>query len=417
MTTEAEAVRDSPRISDNTFLRVGCLFLHTIHGSLGSFTRVRELSLSAAKHGVSTFILTPYEHDKTLSDRVQIRGIPNVALKIGLSHQMYEISRKVYYSKHLSKLLNRSASGAVMDRLAAKVSKMVSVGGIHILQAEQDFSLVAGKKVKQLTGVPLIADIHNITSEELVAAGIIEKDGKDFRELQRQTAENLSYADVIVVVSDLMKEYMISEYNISRSKLVLVPPGGRLRTKNIAKSPPLNFVYSGLLSYRENVELFVKSMPYVVRRFSDAKFFMTRRGEMLSELSKLASSLNVSPNFFWYENVTDLYNFLLSCYAGILPSSDDLARRMGTPAKLFEYLSHGLPVVANDIGGWTDIISRHKVGVLTASEPAQFAEGIARLIDKDREEYAQNALRLVAERYNWDNSALTLLDAYNKVVN
>ncbi|MGH9879711.1 MAG: hypothetical protein ACRD5H_18945, partial [Nitrososphaerales archaeon] len=152
MTTETEEIKNSSRTSENAFLRVGCLFLHTIHGSLGSFTRVRELSLSAAKHGVSTFILTPYEHDKILSDRVQIRGIPNVALKIGLSNQMYEISRKLYYNKHLSKLLNRSTSGAVMDRLAARVANMLNAGGIQILQAEQDFSLVAGKKVKQLTG-------------------------------------------------------------------------------------------------------------------------------------------------------------------------------------------------------------------------------------------------------------------------
>lgn len=415
MATGSNTTKYSPRNRDHE-LQVGCLFLHTLHGSLGSFTRVRELSISAARNGVRTSILTPYEHDRIVSDGVQIKSIPNLALSIGLGHQMYNLSRKIYYNNSLSKVFNSSTRGKLMDSLSEKVESILKSNGIDVLQSEQDFAIVVGKKVKQQTGIPLIADIHNITAEELVAAGIIAKDGKEFNELQHDTAENLSYADVVLVVGDLMKDYIMSEYNIPSSKVMVVPPGGRPRISNVTKHPSHNFVYSGLLSYRENVELFVRSMPHIFQRLSDAKFFMTRKGEMLGYLSRLARKLNVEPEFFWYDNVSDLYDFLSSCYAGILPSSNDLARRMGTPAKLFDYLSLGLPVVANDIGGWTEIIETHKIGVVTGSEPTEFAEGIFKVFDA-REEYAENALRLVRDQYNWDNSAQTLLEAYNKVTN
>jgi glycosyltransferase involved in cell wall biosynthesis len=79
-------------------------------------------------------------------------------------------------------------------------------------------------------------------------------------------------------------------------------------------------------------------------------------------------------------------------------------------------LSLGLPVIANDIGGWTKIISEHKVGILTGSEPDQFAEGFVDLLASDkRNEYAQNALGLVTEEYNWDRSGLKLIEAYKEV--
>jgi glycosyltransferase involved in cell wall biosynthesis len=329
---------------------------------------------------------------------------------------MYNLSRRIYYNNSLSRFFNGSTRGKLMNTLSEKLERILKTIGIEVLQAEQDFSLFVGKKVKLKTGIPLIADIHNITSEELVAARIITKDGKEYNELQHDTAENLAYADIVLAVSDLMKDYIMSEYNISSSKVLVVPPGGRPRIRNVTKSPPRHLVYSGLLSYRENVELFVKSMPSILQRFSDAKFFMTRKGEMLNVLSRLARNLNVEPTFFWYDDVNDLYDFLSSCYAGILPSSNDLARRMGTPAKLFDYLSLGLPVVANDIGGWTDMIETQRVGIVTGSEPTEFAEGIFKVFD-DSEEYAENALRLVKDRYNWDNSAQTLLGAYNKVIN
>ena len=413
MATRPSDIKDPPKRLDHE-LHVGCLFLHTLNGSLGSFTRVRELSMSAAQNGVRTSILTPYEHRQVLSDGVQIQPIPNLALSIGLGHQMYNLSRRIYYNNSLSRLFNASTRGKLMDALSEKLERILKMSGIEVLQAEQDFAIVVGKKVKRQTGIPLIADIHNITAEELVAARIINKDGKEYNELQHDTAENLSYADVVLAVNDLMKEYIISEYNISSSKVLVVPPGGRARISNVTKNPPHHLVYSGLLSYRENVELFVKSMPHILQRFSDAKFFITRKGEMLKLLSQLARNLNVEPSFFWYDDVSDLYDFLSSCYAGILPSSNDLARRLGTPAKLFDYLSLGLPVVANDIGGWTDMIETHRVGVVTRSEPTEFAEGIFKVFDH-REEYAENALRLVRDRYNWDNSAQILLGAYNKV--
>jgi glycosyltransferase involved in cell wall biosynthesis len=305
-----------------------------------------------------------------------------------------------------------------MNSLSEKIMKMPEFAEWNVLQAEQDFSIGAARRIKQKTGIPLIADLHNITAEELVAAKLIDIDGRAFRDLQHQTADNLSYADVVVVVSELMQEYVIAQYGMPRSKVVVVPPGGRPRENHGIPALQQNhsFVYSGLLSYRENVELFVRSMPIILEKIGDAKFFLTKKGELLGHLSSLAASLNISPTFFWYEKISEFYNFLSNCYAGVLTSSDDLARRMGTPAKLFDYMAMGLPVVANDVGGWTEIVRKFRVGILTGSTPTEFADGVCGLTDNLREEFAQNGRKLIAQQFNWDNSSLLMLETYRRVM-
>ncbi len=396
----------------NQNVSVSCLFMHTLDGSLGSFVRVRELSVSLAKLGANIQILTPYENDKVLAPGVQITSIPNLALSTGLSSMIYQISRRGYYNKFIQNLLYKKHANWIFKKLSDKMIKIVQNNKTRILQAEQDFSLSPCVKVKQATGLPLVADIHNITAEELVAAGIIERDGKEFRDIQHKTASLLSVVDRIIVVSALMKNYVKSQYNIPDGKITIVPPGGRPRLNHLPKkSMQPNIVYSGLVSYRENLDLFVRSMPIIKNRHADAKFFITKKGESLTHIAQLASKLGITPQYFWFDESANFYDFLSSCHVGILPSSYDLARGMGTPVKLFDYMSVGLPVVANDIGGWTELISKYKLGVLTRNEPASFADGVDDVINNNTE-YSQNALRLVNTIYNWDTSARKLLETY-----
>ena len=88
------------------------------------------------------------------------------------------------------------------------------------------------------------------------------------------------------------------------------------------------------------------------------------------------------------------------------------------PSKLFDYLSVGLPVVANDVGGWTDIVKENRVGRITSDDPKEFAQAIIDLLDNPQEiaEYGRRAMRLIRTKYNWDISANILKDQYKRLV-
>jgi glycosyltransferase involved in cell wall biosynthesis len=400
-------------------MRVAFVFLHPFSESMGSVVRVRELSLSLEKCGVEAYIITPYERSFDLSSGVHVVSMSDLVNAAGLSRVLYRLTRFFYYNKAFPNLFSKNElqSNMIMVKIVRRIAKLLVNKDIDIVQVEQDVALPIGVALRRETKLPLVVDLHNISSEELVAAGVLEKGGGEFLALQERTKGYLAEADRVVVVSECMQDYVVDNYGLKVSDVCVVPPGGRCGVdKAVAERrvKPVKVVYGGLVAYREHVDLFVRSMPFVVEGDEGVQFYITNKGEAVGEVKKLARGLGVNPVFFWYDSYETANKFLSSCHVGVLPSSNDVARRMGTPAKLFNYMSVGLPVVANDIGGWTEIIRKERVGLVTSDDPRDFGEALVSVANDPKAmlEYAFNGLELIKTKYNWDNSALTLLATY-----
>ncbi len=401
-------------------MNIAFLFLHPFAGSLGSTVRVLELTSNLSKYGIISHIITPYETNQTITENVNVVSVAGTLHKLGLAQYLYRATKFAYYNPFFVKyfLSNAKFQNEIAKHNAPPIIKALKQKRIQILQVEQDFAIPTAIEVKKNISLPLVVDLHNITSEELVASGTIKKGGEEYKRLQDTLRRNLSEADAIIVVSNLMKEYVISKYGISPDRVYVVAPAGKpialMKNTSIQK----RVVFSGMVSYREHVDLFVKSMPLVQEKIKNVKFFITAKGEDLKKIKKLAEKLNVTPTFFWYPKKDDFINFLYSCDVAVLPSSNDLARQMGTPIKLFDYLSAGLPVVVNDIGGWTRLIKEEKVGLVVADDPSSFGLAIVRLLDDSKilKDYKQRCLMLVKKKYNWDNSIKILIQCYQDTV-
>ena len=66
-------------------------------------------------------------------------------------------------------------------------------------------------------------------------------------------------------------------------------------------------------------------------------------------------------------------------------------------------MSNGLPVVANDVNSWCDIIREEKIGILTKDDPKDFAAGINSLIE-DEKMYTRmqaNMINLMNKKFSW----------------
>lgn len=294
---------------------------------------------------------------------------------------------------------------------------------LDVIQGEQEIASLATLRISKRLGIPVISDLHNIWAEEAVASGLINRNDHQFETLQKLENEIISEADMLIVVSEEMKQYVKNEYTAPGNRMVVVPNGSRLRVQKAKYDDnPSKIVYAGLLAYREHVDLYIKSMPRVTQRFPSAKFYLVGKGEDEKMLKRLASNLGVQPTFQWFHPVDakeEFFNFLSSCHVGVLPSTNDIARQMGYPIKLFDYLSMGIPVVANDIGAWTRIISEKKVGVLTKDDPQSFANGLLKLL-KDPEllhACGKRGISLIKTEFNWDFSAKILLGNYEKLLN
>ena len=401
-------------------LSVGLVASQPFHGSPGSILRVREISRSLSDFGIKVRFFSQYPPEESWGSNVTSRRLPSIGSSIGIDGAMYNIARKALNNRFLVKpILSPLVVNRIVNSLAKNLIQNVKNGEIDLIQGEQDIAALACIRAKKKLGLQVVSSLHNIWSEELVAMGLITRGSKQYRFLQELEREIITESDLVIVVSQEMKQYLKAKYTHSAKPIIVIPPGGRAKLQHTPnRVTPAKVVYSGLVVKRGNLELFVNSMPFVLKKFPDTQFYITEKGEELPKIRKLARKIGVKPIFYWFENSADFYDFLASCHVGIVTSSNDLPRRIGPAVKLFDYLSVGLPIVSNDIGGWTIIIQKEQVGLLTNSDPASFAQGIISLLDNQELSLTlgKKGLHLIRTRYSWDKSAHLLLKEYRELL-
>lgn len=399
-------------------MKVGFLLLHPFSESMASGVRTIELAKSLKKIGVEPVIFSPYErtHKK---DGIEVVNVNRLFSALKIENSIYHVSRRLYYERTLQKLIIKMSR--VFGRGFAGSSKLVETFkkyNIEIVQAEQDNAALTLLQIREKLDLPIVLDLHGIWPEELLAAAAIQEGSKTWNDLQELMRNIINQVDLTVCLSEAMKKYVLTNYGMSSSKVKVVPPGGRVLTNDFTgKIMPFKVVYAGIVSYRKHVDLFVRSMPHVKKKNANVDFYITKRGDLLGPIQKLSENLGVNPNYFWLDNLQQTLRFLGSCHLGILPSTADTSSRISMPSKLFDYLSVGLPVVANDVGGWTDIIKNNDVGKVTRDDPAEFANGISEILDSPEEmaRSGHRGIELIKKTYNWDVSAKLLAQSYEKI--
>ena len=384
-------------------LRIGFLFMHPLSESLGSTTRLIEIANALNKKGFRVIIYDPFEKTRTINSievkEIKLCGILDYGLK-----KAYKLLKKIYYGKATRSLTASKIfqQNFLYKRIAKKLVEKIKEDRIDILIIEQDFAIVPGLRAAKEAEIKSVVDLHNITAEELVAANIIKENSVEYQKMQEQLKLLLREVDGIIVVSEALKKYVYETYGI-KNNVILVPPAGTPRIEKIPeRQPPYKLIYAGLVSYREKVDIFVKSLPYLKDKLNNYEVYMTKKGEELEKIKKLSKQQDLHINFFWFETRKKLFEFMKNCHVGILTSSKNKARMLGPPVKLFDYMSVGLPVVANYIGGWSDIIKKERIGIVTSEIPKEFANGILDLVEDPETyySYANNALKAVKQKYN-----------------
>lgn len=387
---------------------------------MASGVRAIELAKALGEKGVETIIFNPYERTQIM-DGVKIVNVPTLFSTFGIENYFYHAGRRVYYSRALQKLVIKMSKRLTSGRisLSSKLLSILETSELDILQAEQDNAALLLLSAHLRLNVPLVLDLHGVWPEELLAAGAINEESGEWIELQATMNRIIANVDLTVCLSDAMKEYVLSHYDSDSSKVAIVPPGGRVFCDEYSERLlPWKIVYAGIVSYRKHVDLFIRSMPHVKEKMPNVEFGVTRKGDLLKPLQEMAKTLGVEPEYFWFQNLEKTLKFLSSCHIGVLPTTNDVSSRISMPSKLFDYMSVGLPVIANDVGGWTDIIKKNNLGRVSRDDPVDFANCILELLSDPEEliKCGNNGIQLIKNTYNWSASAVTLLDCYKELV-
>lgn len=194
--------------------------------------------------------------------------------------------------------------------------------------------------------------------------------------------------DIIYVVSNSLKEDMIKLG--FRSKIIVVLNASSIRTeklkiesgKKIIKS---RFLYLGIMQSYYDFKMLIKAFKFHSRKYPSFSLHLYGYGNMEKDIKQY---VNNDEKIFFHgkyrnEDITKIVNFDTDVL--VLPYKKNSLANIGSPMKLFEYMSLGLPVLASNVGQLNDIIIDKHNGYLYDSA------NINSLIDK-MEYIAQNSL-------------------------
>ena len=116
------------------------------------------------------------------------------------------------------------------------------------------------------------------------------------------------------------------------------------------------------------------------------------------------------------EQVNDLYGearvgVVLYQYAGNNVDSQ--------PAKLFEYMAAGIPVVTSNFPLWRELVEKNNCGIcVDQTNPKEIAKAINYLLDNPEigQEMGLNGRNAVLSKYNWEHELAKLDDLYKAMI-
>ncbi len=394
-------------------MKVGFLYSHPFSESLGSLGRVSGLAIAFKERGVEPVILTPFENPSTLNG-VKTESIPNLFLRLGVGSSVYNLAKGMARQKLFHSLIVKNTKRGMGDGLL----KVLEKTKVDILQIEQEPTAIAVLPLLERIKIPVLLDFHGIWAEELVDSNILKRESKYYRSLQGMVREAVLAMDGTIVMSTEMKDYVTKEYAFEPSKIHVAELGANPFVKNVPeKTGPQKVVYAGLFSKDKNADLFLNSIFYVADRKKDVEFHITAKGNLWKKAQAIKKKKHSKIFGFWFSKQTRLLEFMSTCNLGVLTLPNNLSYKINPATKFFDYLSVGLPIVANNIGGWTRIIKERNLGFLTNDNPKDFAEGIVSLAEDPEfaKKCGQRGLELLNNEFNIGAIAEKLLNVYKKL--
>jgi len=161
-------------------------------------------------------------------------------------------------------------------------------------------------------------------------------------------------------------------------------------------------LYVGSLDARKGLPDLIKSAIYVCKELPDVKFMLVGRGPLKNKLKKMVDHLDLNENVFFsgYLNRDELVKCYQKSTIFVLPSYYE-----GLPTTIMEAMSCGLPVIATDVLGTSELVVDGKTGFLVPPKsPDKLSVKILDLLnDKNlRKTMGNNSRELIKEKYDWN---------------
>ena len=340
--------------------------------------------------------MVPYLDPEQFTEMVEKSKKGQVKSYKSFLGQKYKFSGK--YGSNLMEEVSRYAM------VAAEIAKTQEFDVIH---AHDWLTYLAGIAAKKLTGKPLVVHVH---------ATEFDRSGENINTLVYDLEKRgMKEADMVIAVSNLTRNIVISKYGIHPSKVVTVHNAvdfdGFEQMEIDSRIDEKIVTFLGRITYQKGPEYFIEAAAKVLKRYPNVRFVMAGSGDLLNRSIRRVAKLGIATKFHFTgflrgEDVKRMFAFTdvyvmpsVSEPFGISPLE---AMRSNVPtiiskqSGVAEVLHHAIKVDFWDIDALADSI----YGLL--AYPALSSTAVKNGLNE------VNALR-------WDNAAFKIKEIYTQL--
>lgn len=183
----------------------------------------------------------------------------------------------------------------------------------------------------------------------------------------------LPFAKAIITLSEPLCDHLVENYNVDQNKILLVPLGVDTNYFKQDKNEDfeectlerLDLVYVGSISRLRGFETCIEALTAATLQ-PDVQLHLVGNGsnKYLQDLKTEINSKGVKDAVTWhgYINHDKLPELLSEMDVAISPLPEHDSYHVSSPAKIYEYLAMGLPIVCTDIYPHRELLQNGRTG-------------------------------------------------------
>jgi glycogen(starch) synthase len=282
-------------------------------------------------------------------------------------------------------------------------SALASTIDFDVIHAHDWMTMLAGVKIKQQTGKPLVMHIHSLE---------VDRSGTDSKgwvyELEKKGME---YADMLIPVSNFTADNIHQYYGIDRKKISVVHNGSNTVKpfKSEKKFKEKIVLFVGRLTRQKGPEKFLDIASKVLEKDPDVRFVMAGVGDYFKSMLEKSSYKNIGNRFHMtgFLNMEKLRYLFSITDVYCMPS---LSEPFGLSA--VEAAQFGIPCVISKQSGVAEVLN----GALKFDfwDVNKAADCILNLLTNSvlRKKITEDAFYNL-DTISWDISARKIMNVYS----
>ncbi len=236
----------------------------------------------------------------------------------------------------------------------------------------------------------------------------------------------LNEVDKIIVVSNATKKYVLTlganpekvevlhnGVDLNRFKPLSEVKDQMRKKLSISKDAKVVLTVRRIV-YKNGIDTLLESAEIAVKRNPKLVFVVVGKGPDSEEVKEKIGQLRMQNNFRLTGFVSDenlpLYYNAADLFA--LPSKSG----EGLPLVVLEAMSCGLPVIATNVGGTSEVMSEDYGKLVPPNSPDSLAEALVEFSRKDLTALKKDLRTMMEQKYSWDKNVEKLSEIYEELI-